>query len=62
MGSAAAVHGVEAVRGGVAGDAAGAADARDEGDLVRRPADVGQRPVDALHHAEVAAARGTRWA
>ena len=38
-GQRAAVDGVETVRRGVAGDAARAADARDERDLVRRPAD-----------------------
>ena len=53
----AAVHAVEPVGGRVAGDAARAADAGHERDLVRRPADVGQRAVDRLHDAEVAAPR-----
>src|SRR5207248_6215541 len=53
----AAVHAVEAVRGGVPGDARRTADPGDEGDLVRRPPDRGERAVDGLHDAEVAAAR-----
>ncbi len=57
IGQRAAVHAVEAVGRRVAGDAARAADARDERDLVRRPADGRQRAVDRLHDAEVAAAR-----
>ena len=52
-----AVHAVEAVGGGVARDPARAADPGDERDLVRRAADGGERPVDRLDDAEVAAAR-----
>ena len=55
-GQRAAVDAVEAVGRGVAGDAARAADARDEGDLVGRPADGRQRAVERLQHAEVPAA------
>src|SRR6185503_10879020 len=36
---------------------AGAPDARDERDLVRRPSDGSERPVEGRQHAEVAAAR-----
>ena len=51
------MHRVEAVSGRIAGDAARTANARDEGDFMRRPADGGQRPGDGRHHAEVAAPR-----
>src|SRR3990172_7229564 len=51
----AAMHRVEPVRRRVARDAAGTADARHEGDLVRRAPDRGERAVNRLDDAEVAA-------
>ena len=51
------VDAVEPVGRGVAGDAAGAADARDESDLMGRTANAGQGPGDGGQHAKVTAAR-----
>src|SRR5262245_16967038 len=53
----AAVDAVEAVRGRVTRNAAGAPDPRDERDLVRRPADGRERVIDRLDDPEVTAAR-----
>src|ERR1039457_6074209 len=50
------MHGVETVSRRVAGDAARAADAGDERDLMRWPSDVGQRAGDGGHDAKNAAA------
>jgi hypothetical protein len=50
------MHGVETVGGGVTGNAAGAADAGDERDFMRRPADIRQRARDGGDDAKVAAA------
>ena len=56
-GQRAAVHGVEPVGRGIAGDPARAADAGDERDLMRRPADRREGAVEGVEHAVVAAAR-----
>src|ERR1019366_4514757 len=50
------MHGVETVGSGVAGNAARAADAGDEGDFMRRPADVRQCAGDGSDDAKIAAA------
>src|SRR5688572_12770152 len=52
-----AVNAVESIGRRVAGDAARAPDARDERDLVRRPADGRERAINRLQDPEVAAAR-----
>ena len=51
------MNGVESVRGGVSGNAAGTPDAGNKGNFMGRAADGRKRAVNGGHHPKIAAAR-----